>query len=144
MLAESPNTSRITTSIHTKGSVWRGLTGWPGSPKRQTRSLLLSAVAERLTMLLPPGDTLARLSGDEFVILCEDLGDEPSQMLRPAPVLADASAPQENHATQADLNRQPHCAPEDRSILAIRGRGGAFISRSMPCPASWQGRSISS
>ncbi len=36
---------------------------------------LLSAVADRLTKLLRPGDTLARLSGDEFVILCEDLED---------------------------------------------------------------------
>jgi diguanylate cyclase (GGDEF)-like protein len=34
---------------------------------------LLVAVADRLTGLLRPGDTLARLSGDEFVILCEDL-----------------------------------------------------------------------
>ena len=36
---------------------------------------LLIAVAERLTESLRPGDTLARLSGDEFVILCEDLED---------------------------------------------------------------------
>jgi diguanylate cyclase (GGDEF)-like protein len=34
---------------------------------------LLVAVAERLTGLLRPGDSLARLSGDEFVILCENL-----------------------------------------------------------------------
>ncbi|MDQ1711069.1 MAG: hypothetical protein QOE45_519 [Frankiaceae bacterium] len=34
---------------------------------------LLVAVAERLSALLRPGDTLARVSGDEFVILCEDL-----------------------------------------------------------------------
>jgi len=39
---------------------------------------LLVAVAERLSGVLRPGDTLARLSGDEFVILCEDL-DEPAQ-----------------------------------------------------------------
>jgi diguanylate cyclase (GGDEF)-like protein len=39
---------------------------------------LLVAVAERLTGVLRPGDTLARLSGDEFVILCEEL-DSPSQ-----------------------------------------------------------------
>jgi diguanylate cyclase (GGDEF)-like protein len=39
---------------------------------------LLVAVAGRLTGILRPGDTLARLSGDEFVILCEDL-EEPSQ-----------------------------------------------------------------
>jgi diguanylate cyclase (GGDEF)-like protein len=34
---------------------------------------LLVAVARRVTGLLRPGDTLARLSGDEFVILCEDV-----------------------------------------------------------------------
>ena len=36
---------------------------------------LLVAVARRLTGVLRPGDTLARLYGDEFVILCEDLDD---------------------------------------------------------------------
>jgi diguanylate cyclase (GGDEF)-like protein len=40
---------------------------------------LLVAVAGRLAAVLRPGDTLARLSGDEFVILCEDL-DDPSQV----------------------------------------------------------------
>ena len=34
---------------------------------------LLVAVAERLSALVRPGDTLARVSGDEFVFLCEDL-----------------------------------------------------------------------
>jgi diguanylate cyclase (GGDEF)-like protein len=36
---------------------------------------LLVAVARRLTGLLRPADTLARLSGDEYVALCEDLTD---------------------------------------------------------------------
>jgi diguanylate cyclase (GGDEF)-like protein len=40
---------------------------------------LLVGVAGRLTQLLRPGDTLARLAGDEFVILCEDL-DHTSQV----------------------------------------------------------------
>jgi diguanylate cyclase (GGDEF)-like protein len=39
---------------------------------------LLVAVAGRLSEVLRPGDTLARLSGDEFAILCEDL-DDPSE-----------------------------------------------------------------
>ena len=34
---------------------------------------LLVAVAARLSGLVRPGDTLARVSGDEFVFLCEDL-----------------------------------------------------------------------
>lgn len=34
---------------------------------------LLVAVARRLTSLLRPGDTLSRLAGDEFVIMCENL-----------------------------------------------------------------------
>jgi diguanylate cyclase (GGDEF)-like protein len=36
---------------------------------------LLVGVAARLTAVLRPGDSLARLSGDEFVALCEDLED---------------------------------------------------------------------
>ncbi|MDX6638050.1 MAG: hypothetical protein QOJ01_1561 [Solirubrobacterales bacterium] len=36
---------------------------------------LLVAIAERLPHVLRPGDTLARLSGDEFAVLCEGLAD---------------------------------------------------------------------
>ncbi|MGZ4679719.1 MAG: putative bifunctional diguanylate cyclase/phosphodiesterase [Ilumatobacteraceae bacterium] len=52
---------------------------------------LLVAVAERLTGLLRPGDTVARLSGDEFVILCEDI-DHASQVEHIATRIDDALA----------------------------------------------------
>jgi len=45
---------------------------------RRVGDELLVAVAGRLSEVLRPGDTLARLSGDEFAILCEDL-DDPSE-----------------------------------------------------------------
>ena len=36
---------------------------------------MLVEVAERLTSVLRQDDTLARLSGDEFIIICENLSD---------------------------------------------------------------------
>jgi diguanylate cyclase (GGDEF)-like protein len=42
----------------------------------QVGDSVLVAVGRRIAGLLRPGDTLARLSGDEFVILCEELDDD--------------------------------------------------------------------
>ena len=49
---------------------------------------LLVAVAHRVNAELRPGDTLARLSGDEFVILCEELDTEAEATLVGRRVLA--------------------------------------------------------
>ena len=46
---------------------------------QQVGDELLFAVAQRLAALVRPGDTLARVSGDEFVFLCEDL-DSPASV----------------------------------------------------------------
>ena len=52
---------------------------------------LLIAVAGRLCAVLRPGDTLARMSGDEFVILCEDL-EKPAEIDAIAARVVDAIA----------------------------------------------------
>ncbi len=43
--------------------------------------VLLQDVAERLTQVVRPGDTLARFSGDEFAIVCEAIRDPELELL---------------------------------------------------------------
>ncbi len=52
---------------------------------------LLIAIARRLSALIRPSDTLARMSGDEFVFLCEDL-DSPDDVDLITNRIADALA----------------------------------------------------
>jgi diguanylate cyclase (GGDEF)-like protein len=54
---------------------------------------LLVAVAERIAGTLRTGDTLARLSGDEFVILCEDLNEPPEVDIIAARVVSAIARP---------------------------------------------------
>ena len=108
---------------------------------------LLIAVAERLAGALRPGDTLARLAGDEFVVLCEGL-DQDSQadviavrieaalarpfVLSPGEVRIAASigiafsgrgndAPDELlHAADLAMYRTKHSAGDERHVLDLR------------------------
>jgi diguanylate cyclase (GGDEF)-like protein len=50
---------------------------------------LLIAVSRRLSAIARPGDTLARMSGDEFVVLCEDLqGSTPAEVRQQVDAIA--------------------------------------------------------
>jgi diguanylate cyclase (GGDEF)-like protein len=99
---------------------------------------LLVAVATRLTSMLRPGDTLARLSGDEFIIVCEDL-DEEDQVEGIATRLAEAiSSPFELGRAAVDLTASigiafaaPDSNPEqllhkaDIAMYQVKRKGGA-------------------
>jgi diguanylate cyclase (GGDEF)-like protein len=82
---------------------------------------LLVAVAERLTAVLRPGDTLARLSGDEFVVLCEDL-DAEARVAQIAARIGDAVA--------APFDLSTHEVEITASVgIAFSGRGDQLSER---------------
>jgi diguanylate cyclase (GGDEF)-like protein len=105
----------------------------------QTGDSLLRAVAERLTGLLRPGDTLGRLSGDEFVILCEDLADEPQAELIAARIINALALPFELSGVHVEIAASVGIAfagkgdqiPEnllrdaDTAMYQVKRKGGA-------------------
>jgi diguanylate cyclase (GGDEF)-like protein len=58
-----------------------------------TGDALLIALSLRILADLRPGDTLARLSGDEFVVLCEELDDEAQALMIAERIVAAVSIP---------------------------------------------------
>ncbi len=81
---------------------------------------LLVAVAGRLASLLRPSDTLARLSGDEFVILCEDL-DSPARV--------------ETLAARIDAALSAPFVLTDATVAITASVGLAFSGRADDIPA---------
>ncbi len=82
---------------------------------------LLVAVAERLTAVLRPGDTLARLSGDEFVVLCEDLDAEATVARIATRIGAAVSAPFVLSARKVEITASVG--------IAFSGRGDQLSER---------------
>ncbi len=85
---------------------------------------VLAEAARRLRKTLRENDTLTRLSGDQFVIVCEDLADAPADVDQQLTALGD-------RITQA-LRRPPiHAAGVDLSVTASVG---VAISTGRPTP----------
>ena len=100
---------------------------------------LLTAVAGRLGGLLRAGDTLSRLAGDEFVILCEDLDDE--SMVEPLATRLDAAFAQPFElmgatldvrasvgiafASRGDETSEQVLQAADTAMYQVKRRGGA-------------------
>jgi diguanylate cyclase (GGDEF)-like protein len=61
--------------------------------EQQVGAELLEAVTNRLSALLRPSDTLVRLAGDEFVIVCEGLKEPPDMQLIANRVVDSLAAP---------------------------------------------------
>jgi diguanylate cyclase (GGDEF)-like protein len=80
---------------------------------------LLVAIGTRLTEILRPGDTLARMAGDEFVILCEDLDD--------------ASAAEELAIRVGDALREPFSL-DDHHLRLTASVGIAFSGQGVDVP----------
>jgi diguanylate cyclase (GGDEF)-like protein len=100
---------------------------------------LLVAVAQRLAAVLRPGDTLARLAGDEFVILCEGLDTPARADAIAARISAEFAAPFQLEAAEIDVTASVGIAllgrddqrPEDllqdadMAMYQAKRRGGA-------------------
>ena len=84
---------------------------------------LLVAVAERLTLALRTGDTLARMSGDEFVILCEDLDDPAEVDAIAARVVAAVAVPFVLSGVELDVTASVG--------IAFSGRGDEMLSEQL-------------
>ena len=84
---------------------------------------LLVAVAERLARLVRPGDTLARMGGDEYAMLCEDVSgpEEASAMAGRVLEAFDAHFPVAATGTDASGTGSTGAAPTDVAVSVSIG-----------------------
>ncbi|MEA2902378.1 MAG: hypothetical protein QOH36_2265 [Actinomycetota bacterium] len=84
---------------------------------------LLVAVADRLARLLRPGDTLARMGGDEYAMLCEDVSgpEEASAMAGRVLDAFDAHFPVAATGTDASGTGSTGAAPTDVAVSVSIG-----------------------
>ena len=76
---------------------------------------LLSAVGRRLAAVVRPGDTAARMSGDEFVVLCEDLLSPSDAIAIGNRLLAALAAPFELSGVVVDITASIGMSYADRA-----------------------------
>ena len=79
---------------------------------------LLIQVSARLGQSLRDGDTLARLSGDEFVVICEDLHDDPGALVIASRLGKAFGSPFELAAGQAEITASIGVAFADAGVAS--------------------------
>jgi diguanylate cyclase (GGDEF)-like protein len=91
---------------------------------------VLGAFAARLAGGLRGGDTAARIGGDEFVVLCEDIAGEDEARAIAARLLDQVGIPASMGialASAADEDAQAVVRDADAAMYAVKRRGGAGL-----------------
>ena len=102
---------------------------------------LLIAVAERIENTLRPEDTAARCGGDEFIILCEDIGGASEAVAIAERVLAALAAPvhllDQQLVVTASVGIALASSPSDDPAALLRDADAAMYEAKGKGPARW-------
>src|SRR5262249_17392098 len=80
--------------------------------------MVLTTVAKRMQDAVREGDVVARIGGDEFVILCNDAGTEDEMLELAERVRAAADAPIDVRGTEVNIGASVGVAAADAGIAA--------------------------